>query len=109
VAESVSILVDEKEGLILPEQDMPGGLTFAHAFGTAPVPKICFIRVAVIPILSLVMLLSLLPQGRAIFSLTIGAFEQPIVPGLILVAQFFWLFRNNRHFLFGDGLLPSDP
>jgi len=98
VAQEVSILVDQQGEMIRPEAGLPGGVTFAHAFGREPVPGKCFARVALVPGFSLGMLTCLLPQIYTVSQKTVWL-DQPAAPMLIIFGECFWLFANRKHFL----------
>lgn len=100
--DAVSVVFDEKKSTVLLEPDLPCGVNFSNVFGAQPLPRKCFLRIAIIPALAPLSLLGLLPGAPGLIHQSTVATGFPILAMLPVVLQIVWLFANRKHFTVGE-------
>lgn len=91
VGESVTVLVNAKLGMGWLERDLPCGITFAHVYGWEPVPRMNWLMVLFIPVLTLVPLLGLIAPVAQFVQLHDLYWWSPVL-------QFIWYVGNRQRF-----------
>ncbi len=96
--DEVSVLIDERTGEGLLELDLPGGTKFANFQGAQPIDPKVFLRILVVPVLSLAPLLGLVPSVAMTLQHLAASTDLWLVCSWSVFAQSIWLFANRRYF-----------
>jgi len=100
VGQEVLLLIGQDRVAGLLERDLAGGMTFSNVSGVEPIRKMCIVRLLVIPALSAVYLLGILPQVASFYHQITAVIGYPIAYCWPVFAQAAWLFANNKHFMY---------
>lgn len=98
IGQYVSVLVNKEMNAGRLEPDLPGGITFAQIYGEEPIPGICWLRILVIPLLTLIPLLSLVGPVSVFIQHAASAQRMSNLFWWTVLVQFIWLFMNRRYF-----------